>query len=76
MTGHEEYWDQKAERELERENDPRKQVHSDLLWREIYKCIDSRKNLKILDAGAGPGRFSIPLAEAVIKLYTLIFQRK
>ena len=64
MTGHEGYWDRKAERELARENDPRKQVHSDLLWKEIHRCIDSRKNLKILDAGAGPGRFSIPLAEA------------
>ena len=64
MTGHKGYWDRNAKRELAREDDPRKQVHSDLLWREIHRCIDSRKNLKILDAGAGPGRFSIPLAEA------------
>jgi len=64
MTGHEGYWDRKADRELAREEDPRKQVHSDLLWKEIHRCIDSRKNLNILDAGAGPGRFSIPLAEA------------
>ena len=64
MTGHEGYWDRKAEKELGREDDPRKEVHTDLLWNEIHRCIGSQKNLKILDAGAGPGRFSIPLAEA------------
>ena len=64
MTRHERYWDRKAEKELEREDDPRKKVHTDLLWNEIHRCIGSQKNLKILDAGAGPGRFSIPLAEA------------
>ncbi|MHA1719766.1 MAG: class I SAM-dependent methyltransferase [Promethearchaeota archaeon] len=64
MAEHQGYWDRKAERELKREEDPRKKVHTDLLWNEIRRCIGSQKNLKILDAGAGPGRFSIPLAEA------------
>ena len=58
------YWDKKSERELTREEfDPRKFVHTDLIWREIRRVIDGRKNLRILDAGAGPGRFSIPLAQ-------------
>ncbi len=58
------FWDDKSDRELTREEfDPRKFVHTDLLWREIRRVIDGRKNLRILDAGAGPGRFSIPLAQ-------------
>ena len=65
MAELERYWNQYGKKEVEREDfDPRKQVHTDLLWKEIHRCIGSRKNLKILDAGAGPGRFSIPLAEA------------
>ena len=58
------FWDGKAPVESEREkNNPRKQVHTDLIWREISRCIGKRKRLNILDAGAGSGRFSIPLAE-------------
>ncbi|MHA1610417.1 MAG: class I SAM-dependent methyltransferase [Promethearchaeota archaeon] len=58
------YWDKKSDRELNREEfDPRKFVHTELLWREIKRVMDGRKNLRILDAGAGPGRFSIPLAQ-------------
>ena len=32
--------------------------------REIERCVGGRQGLRILDAGAGAGRFSIPLAEA------------
>jgi ubiquinone/menaquinone biosynthesis C-methylase UbiE len=66
------FWDGLVEKELERDKkDPRKRVHTDLLWREIKRCIEGKKNLKILDAGAGFGRFSIPLAEAGHKVVHL-----
>lgn len=59
------FWDSRAHRESEREQKyPDKQVHTDLLHREINRCIGKRKRLRILDAGAGTGRFSIPLAIA------------
>lgn len=59
------FWDGRADRELDREKTmPMKQVHTDLIWREITRCIDNKSGLKILDAGGGPGRFSIPLAKA------------
>ncbi len=60
----EDLWDKGSEGELLREiKYPEKKVHTDLLWREIWRVINNRKELNILDAGAGPGRFSIPLAE-------------
>lgn len=66
------FWDARVERELKREeDDPRKKVHTDLLWREIRRCIGTEKSLTILDAGAGFGRFSIPLAEAGHKVVHL-----
>lgn len=59
------HWDTRVQREPERESAyPGKQVHTDLLWREIKRVIGSRQNLTILDAGAGTGRFSLPLAQA------------
>ena len=69
-------WDRLVERELEREKvDPRKRVHTDLLWREIQRCIE-KTNLTILDAGGGFGRFSIPLAEAGHKVVLLDISSK
>ena len=59
------FWDERADREEEREKkDPRKRVHTDLLWREIWRCMGATSGGEILDAGGGSGRFSIPLAEA------------
>ncbi len=59
----EEFWDSRADDEASREaRSPRKQVHTDLIWREIRRQIGSYSNMAILDAGAGTGRFSIPLA--------------
>jgi ubiquinone/menaquinone biosynthesis C-methylase UbiE len=59
------FWDNRAHRESKREKQyPGKQIHTDLLRREISRCIGRRKKLRILDAGAGTGRFSIPLAIA------------
>ncbi len=59
-----EFWNKVGKKELMREkNDPHKQIHTDLLWREIKRCLNGRSKLKILDAGAGPGRFSIYLAQ-------------
>jgi ubiquinone/menaquinone biosynthesis C-methylase UbiE len=58
------YWDKKSELESCREKEnPIKQVHTDLLWRAIKRCIKHKPKLKILDVGAGTGRFSIPLAQ-------------
>ena len=66
------FWDKQVERELDREKvDPKKQVHTDLLWREIKRCTGAETGLKVLDAGAGFGRFSIPLAEAGHKVVHL-----
>lgn len=66
------FWDAAAAREAGREErNPRKRIHTDLLWREIYRTIreiqsqtSQPANITILDAGAGPGRFSLPLAQA------------
>ena len=59
-----EFWNKKAPFEDDREkNNPIKQVHTDLIMRKIIEVIGERKNLKILDAGAGSGRFSIKLSE-------------
>jgi ubiquinone/menaquinone biosynthesis C-methylase UbiE len=59
------YWDGRADREMDREKAlPMKQVHTDLIRREIQRCIGDEKGLDILEAGAGAGRFSIPLAKA------------
>lgn len=56
------YWDRRAERESSRETeDPRKRVHTDLLWRMIERALPERGGT-ILDAGGGTGRFSLPLA--------------
>jgi SAM-dependent methyltransferase len=57
------FWDGRVEREVAREtSEPRKRIHTDLLWREIHKVINAEQHMRILDAGAGTGRFSIPLA--------------
>ncbi|MBM3241245.1 class I SAM-dependent methyltransferase [Candidatus Poribacteria bacterium] len=59
------FWNARVKSELEREEvNPKKQVHTDLLWREIKRYIGMKSGLTILDAGGGFGRFSIPLAEA------------
>lgn len=56
------YWDRRAERESSREaENPRKRVHTDLLWRMVERALP-REGGTILDAGAGTGRFSLPLA--------------
>ena len=57
------FWDDRAYRENKREKEnPVKQVHTDLLWRSIKKSLTRKKNLYILDAGGGSGRFSFSLA--------------
>jgi SAM-dependent methyltransferase len=59
------HWDERVEREQQRETDyPGKRVHTDLLWREIHHSLGNQQGLRILDAGAGTGRFSLPLAQA------------
>jgi len=66
------YWDGRVASERAREKEEiDKQVHTDLLWREIKRSIGDRSGLKILDAGAGYGRFSVPLAEAGHKVIHL-----
>lgn len=57
------YWNKKSKIESLREKEnPIKQVHTDLLWREINRCLNETQKISILDVGAGSGRFSIPLA--------------
>jgi len=71
------FWDGRVERELDREKvDPKKQVHTDLLSREIKRCIGTETGLKVLDAGAGFGRFSIPLAQSGHKVVHLDISSK
>jgi SAM-dependent methyltransferase len=61
-TDHGAFWGARVEAEARRdEDDPRKRVHTDLLWREIDRAVGAGRR-RILDAGAGTGRFSIPLA--------------
>jgi len=56
------YWDARADREASREREnPRKQIHTDLLWRLVERALPEGTG-SILDAGAGSGRFSLPLA--------------
>jgi ubiquinone/menaquinone biosynthesis C-methylase UbiE len=58
---HRSYWNAKADREADREaRDPRKRVHTDLHWRQVRGCLPGVR--RILDAGGGSGRFSLPLA--------------
>ncbi|MCX7750434.1 MAG: hypothetical protein N2320_02595 [Candidatus Bipolaricaulota bacterium] len=56
MSGLEElraYWDAQTEREASRDlRDPRKRVHTDLLWRFLRRCL-SPSPARVLDAGAG-----------------------
>lgn len=66
------FWNHKAAEEDKREKkNPVKQVHTDLLMREIEKVIGQRRNLYILDAGGGTGGFSFALAEMGHRLILL-----
>lgn len=56
------FWDAGVWREERRERNWEKKVHTDLVWREIEPYL--RPGKKVLDAGAGYGRYSIPLAKA------------
>jgi ubiquinone/menaquinone biosynthesis C-methylase UbiE len=56
------FWDARVDREESRERDnPRKRIHTDLLWRLVDRSVPSSGGT-VLDAGAGTGRFSLPLA--------------
>ena len=58
---HRSYWNAKAGHEAGREaRDPRKRVHTDLHWRQVRRSLSGVR--RILDAGGGSGRFSLPLA--------------
>lgn len=57
---HRRYWNRWARREERRERDPEKRVHTALVWRTIQRHLPGVKT--VLDVGAGPGRFSLPLA--------------
>ncbi|MDK2897631.1 MAG: hypothetical protein PWP04_1751 [Candidatus Atribacteria bacterium] len=56
------FWDSEVWREKRRDCNWEKKVHTDLVWREIEPYL--RPGKKVLDAGAGYGRYSIPLARA------------
>lgn len=63
---HRRFWDRWPRREELRERDPEKRVHTALVWRTIERYLTDVKT--VLDAGAGPGRFSLPLAQRGFKV--------
>jgi SAM-dependent methyltransferase len=57
---HRRFWNRWARWEERRERDPEKRVYTALVWRTIQRYLSGVKT--VLDVGAGPGRFSLPLA--------------
>ncbi|MGB9919846.1 MAG: class I SAM-dependent methyltransferase [Moorellales bacterium] len=57
---HRRFWQGWVRREERRERNPEKRVHTALVWRVIERYLPGVRT--VLDAGAGPGRFSLPLA--------------
>lgn len=60
-TSHLLFWNGGVKKEKKRERNQEKRIHTDLVWLEIEPFL--QPGLKVLDAGAGFGRYSIPLAE-------------
>jgi len=57
---HRDFWNRWVRREEKRERSWEKRVHTALVWRTIERYLSGVRT--VLDAGAGPGRFSLPLA--------------
>jgi SAM-dependent methyltransferase len=55
------FWNGGVKKEKKRDKNWEKRIHTDLVWLEIEPFL--RPGLKVLDAGGGFGRYSIPLAE-------------
>ena len=60
-TSHLLFWNGGVKKEKKRDKNWEKRIHTDLVWLEIEPFL--RPGLKVLDAGGGFGRYSIPLAE-------------
>lgn len=60
-TSHLLFWNGGVRREKKRDKNWEKRIHTDLVWLEIEPFL--QPGLKVLDAGGGYGRYSIPLAE-------------
>ncbi|MDY0134890.1 MAG: methyltransferase domain-containing protein, partial [Atribacterota bacterium] len=60
-TSHRLFWNGGVKREKKRDKNWEKRIHTDLVWLEIEPFL--QPGLKVLDAGGGYGRYSIPLAE-------------
>ena len=60
-TSHLLFWNGGVRREKKRDKNWEKRIHTDLVWLEIEPFL--RPGWKVLDAGGGFGRYSIPLAE-------------
>ncbi|MCR4420290.1 MAG: methyltransferase domain-containing protein [Clostridia bacterium] len=63
---HRRFWNAWVGREERRDRDPEKQVHTALVWRTLERYLPGIET--VLDAGAGPGRFSLPLARRGLKV--------
>ncbi len=71
---HRHYWDAAVKKEKRRERNPEKKIHTKLTWMEIEPFFQS--GISILDAGAGYGRFSIPLARKGFQVTHLEFSSR
>lgn len=63
------FWDAFVAREEKRGREPEQKVYTALIWREINACLPGVQ--KVLDAGAGPGRYSLLLAQQGFEVYHL-----
>lgn len=63
---HRDFWNRWVRREEKREHSWEKRVHTALVWRTIERYLAGVET--VLDAGAGPGRFSLPLARLGLKV--------
>lgn len=60
---HRRFWDRYGARELKRDRDPEMRAYTAQVWREIEGVLPAiPAGATVLDAGAGPGRYSLPLA--------------
>ncbi|HSV31530.1 MAG TPA: class I SAM-dependent methyltransferase [Atribacteraceae bacterium] len=55
------YWNAKVAKEKQRDRNPEKRIHTDLVWLELEPFI--QPDIRVIDAGGGYGRYSIGLAQ-------------
>lgn len=57
---HRQFWDRYGRREEKRGRSPAMQLYTRQVWQELERYLPEKG--RVLDAGAGPGRYSLPLA--------------